>query len=106
MKVACVLANGFEDSEFKEPYDALRDAGHEVTIVGLEAGQRLNGDKGRETAVVDKAFAAVTPDQFDALLIPGGFSPDRLRAHAAPVAFVRAFFEQRTPILAICHGPQ
>jgi protease I len=106
MRVACVLANGFEDSEFKQPYDALKQAGHEVTIVGMEAGQRLNGDKGRETAVVDKAFAAVNPDQFDALLIPGGFSPDRLRAHLAPVAFVRAFFEQRKPILAICHGPQ
>jgi protease I len=106
MRVACVLANGFEDSEFKQPYDALKDAGHRVTIVGLEAGQRLNGDKGRETATVEKAFAEVSPDDFEALLIPGGFSPDRLRAHQAPVTFVQAFFEQRKPILAICHGPQ
>ena len=106
MKIACVLANGFEDSEFKQPYDALRDAGHEVTIVGLEASKELKGDKGRETATVEKSFAEVTPSQFDALLVPGGFSPDRLRAHQAPVAFVKAFFEQRKPIMAICHGPQ
>ncbi|MBI2324167.1 MAG: DJ-1/PfpI family protein, partial [Chloroflexi bacterium] len=68
MKVACVLANGFEDSEFKQPYDALKAAGHEVTIVGLQAGQELKGDKGRETAAVERSFADVTPGQFDALL--------------------------------------
>jgi deglycase len=106
MKIACVLANGFEDSEFKQPYDALRDAGHDVTIVGLEAGKRLNGDKGKETATVERAFADVTPGEFDALFIPGGVSPDRLRAHDAPVAFTRSFFDDRKPILAICHGPQ
>ena len=106
MKIACVLANGFEDSEFKQPYDALREAGHDVTVVGLQSGQELKGDKGRETATVEKAFADVTPDEFDALFIPGGFSPDRLRAHAAPVEFVKAFFDAQKPIMAICHGPQ
>ena len=106
MKVACVLANGFEDSEFKQPYDALKEAGHEVTIVGLEVGQRLNGDKGRETATVERSFKYTSPDEFDALLVPGGFSPDRLRAHPVAVDFVRSFFDGRKPIMAICHGPQ
>lgn len=106
MKVACILANGFEDSEFRQPYEALKQAGHAVTIVGLEKGQTLNGDKGRETATVEKAFGDVNPDEFDALFIPGGFSPDRLRAHEAPVKFVRAFFESDKPVMAICHGPQ
>lgn len=106
MKVACVLANGFEDSEFKQPYDALREAGHEVAIVGLEAGQDLRGDKGRETATAEKAFAEVSPGHFDALFIPGGFSPDRLRAHPVAVDFVKAFFAEDKPVMAICHGPQ
>jgi protease I len=106
MKVACVLARGFEDSEFKQPYDALREAGHEVTIVGIEAGQQVQGDKGRETATIGRSFSDVLPDQFDALFIPGGVSPDRLRAQPAAVAFVRAFFDARKPIMAICHGPQ
>jgi protease I len=106
MKVACVLANGFEDSEFRQPYDALRKAGHEVTIVGLQAGQELRGDKGRETATVETAFGDVRPSDFDALLIPGGMSPDRLRAHQVAIDFVKAFFDARKPILAICHGPQ
>lgn len=106
MKVACILANGFEDSEFRQPYDALREAGHDVTIVGVQAGQQLKGDKGRETATVERAFADVTGDEFDALFIPGGFSPDRLRAHPVAVDFVKAFFKRSRPVLAICHGPQ
>jgi len=107
MKIACVLTNGFEDSEFRQPYDALRQAEHEVVIVGLEAGQKVDGYKGMEQGVtVEKAFDEVTPNEFDGLLIPGGYSPDRLRAHQAPVDFVRAFFEADKPVAAICHGPQ
>ena len=76
MKIACVLGPKFEDFEFQEPYDALRKAGHEVTIVGLEADAELQGDKGKVKAKVDKSFQDVRPGDFDALLIPGGGSPD------------------------------
>jgi len=106
MRIACVLANGFEDSEFKEPYDAFRAAGHEVTIVGLEAGAQVEGSKGKVKATIEKSFKDVGPDDFDALLIPGGFSPDRLRAHDEAVSFVKVFMEQSKPVFAICHGPQ
>jgi len=106
MKVACVLAKDFEDSEFREPYDALRNAGHEVTLVGMKAQEELEGDKGRERTKTDTAFSDVKPDQFDALFIPGGYSPDKLRAQDAPVQFVKAFMQAGKPVLAICHGPQ
>lgn len=107
MKVACLLANGFEDSEFRQPYDAVRAAGHDVVIVGLDAGQKVDGYKGTEKGVtVEKSFSDVSPDDFDALLIPGGHAPDRLRAHDAAVDFVRAFFDDGKPVAAICHGPQ
>jgi protease I len=106
MKIATVLGPMFEDSEFKEPYDAFRAGGHEVTIVGLEAGAELQGSKGKVTARVDKSFKDVSPDEFDALLIPGGSSPDKLRAHDEAVAFVKAFMNQSKPVFAICHGPQ
>ena len=107
MNVACVLANGFEDSEFRKPYDALRQAGHQVVIVGLEAGQKVDGYKGSEKGVtVEKSFAEVSPEDFDALLLPGGHSPDRLRAQQPAADFVRAFFEADKPVAAICHGPQ
>jgi len=106
MKIACVLENDFEDSEYSEPAEALRLAGHAVTVIGLQSGAELKGKKGKVTARADKAFGEVTPDQFDALLIPGGSSPDKLRAHSEPVAFVKAFFDAEKPIFAICHGPQ
>jgi protease I len=106
MKIACVLGPRFEDSEFKEPYDALRKAGHEVTIVGLQAGAQLEGDKGKVTTTVEESFTDVNPQDFDALLIPGGGSPDKLRAHDAAVSFVKAFMEAKKPVMAICHGPQ
>jgi protease I len=96
----------FEDFEFKEPYEQFRQAGHEVTIVGTEAGTRLMGSKGKEEATVDKSFQDVRPDAFDALLIPGGSSPDKLRAHDEAVAFVKAFMQSGKPVFAICHGPQ
>ena len=106
MKIACVLGPKFEDSEFQEPYDALGKAGHAVTIVGLEPGAELQGDKGKVTAKVDKSFKDVKPEDFDALLIPGGGSPDKLRAHDQAVTFVKAFMQAGKPVLAICHGPQ
>src|SRR5207245_8916885 len=72
MKVACVLGPKFEDSEFQEPYDALRKAGHAVTIVGLESGAEPEGDKGKVTAKGDKSIQALRPQAVAALRIPGG----------------------------------
>ena len=104
MRIACLLGPEFEDSEFRVPYDRFRDAGHEVTVVGLRAGERLKGHKGREKVAVDKSLDSVSSDDFDALFIPGGHSPDCLRADQHAVSFVKGFAHK--PIFAICHGPQ
>ena len=106
MKIACVLGPEFEDSEFNEPYDAFRNSGHEVVIVGLQAGAELQGDKGKVKTKADKAFQDVRPDDFDAMFVPGGKSPDTLRAHDEPVAFVKAMMRSGKPAFLICHGPQ
>ena len=106
MRVACVLSEGFEDSEFQRPYDGLRQGGHVVTVLGNEAGAKLLGKAGKVTATVDSTVDAVAPDQFDALLIPGGYSPDHLRAEVKWVDFVKAFFALDRPVFAVCHGPQ
>lgn len=103
-KIAVVLENDFEDSEFYVPYDRLKDEGAELTIVGLEKGKVLEGKSGGYKAKVDKSFDEVKPEDFDALLIPGGYSPDKLRAYEKPVEFVRGF--EGKPVFAICHGPQ
>lgn len=106
MRIACVLGPKFEDSEFKEPYDAFKQAGHGVVVVGLEAGAQLEGDKGKVTAKAEKSFKDVKADDFDALFIPGGGSPDKLRAHDEVVSFVKRFMGAGKPVFAICHGPQ
>ena len=106
MRVACVLDTDFEDSEFRGPHDALRKAGHEVTIIGLKAGKELAGKKGKERVKAEKGIDQVSAGDFDALLIPGGYSPDHLRADPRMVAFTKAFFDAEKPVFAICHGPQ
>src|SRR3954451_6364674 len=71
-KVAFVLADDFEDSEFKVPYDRIRAAGHEVTVIGTEAGKEVKGKKGKETFELEATPGDVDPAQFDALVVPGG----------------------------------
>jgi protease I len=101
-----VIGAEFEDSEFRKPYDALRKAGHEVTLVGARAGETLDGKKGKESAKVELAAGAADPTSFDAMAIPGGNSPDHLRTDEDVVGFVRAFAATGRPIAAVCHGPQ
>jgi protease I len=104
MRIACVLGPEFEDSEFKLPYDRFRAAGHEVVVIGLKKGETLKGKKGKEQAKTDASIDDVRPDEFEALFIPGGHSPDHIRADDRMVKFVAAFRDK--PIFAICHGPQ
>ena len=106
MKIACLLDSGFEDSEFQQPYEAFQQAGHQVTVIGLEAGKELKGKKGQVTTRAQLGIDQARPDQFDALFIPGGYSPDHLRANAKMVSFTKAFFDDDKPVFAICHAPQ
>jgi protease I len=106
MRIACVLDVDYEDAEFKQPYDAFRKAGHQVTIVGPVADKELKGKRGAVTVKAEAGIDQVRPEQFDALFIPGGYSPDHLRADRQMVAFAKAFFDADKPVVAICHGPQ
>jgi deglycase len=106
MRVACLLDVDYEDSEFQQPYDAFKQAGHQVSIVGQVAGKELKGKKGQVTVSAELGIDQVQPSQFDALFIPGGYSPDHLRANPKVVAFTKAFFDADKPVFAICHGPQ
>jgi protease I len=105
-KVACLLANGYEDSEFRIPYDRLLQAGYAVDVIGAEAGQQLKGYKGKDSIRATKGIDEVKPEDYGALLIPGGHSPDQLRADARFVKFVQAFDALDRPLAAVCHGPQ
>jgi protease I len=105
-RVACLLGQGFEDSEFRIPYDRVRVAGFSVDIVSPTAGEELAGYKGKEKVKSNRSIADARVDEYAALLIPGGQSPDHLRADRRFVEFVRAFDATGRPLAAVCHGPQ
>ncbi|MFT8872237.1 MAG: type 1 glutamine amidotransferase domain-containing protein [Sporolactobacillus sp.] len=102
--IAAVLADDFEDTEFTEPAQAYREAGHTVVVIAKTNGT-LTGKHGTKVTV-DRTIEDVRPDEFDALLIAGGYSPDSLRDDERFVAFAKAFMEQDKSVFAICHGPQ
>jgi deglycase len=103
-RIMFIVASDFEDSEFRVPYDRVKQAGHEAVIVSSEVGKQLKGKKGKEIITADKAARDVSVEEFDALVIPGGYSPDHLRMDSDMVALVRDFFEQAKPIAAVCHA--
>lgn len=103
--IAMPVAEDFEDSEFTVPFDRFKNAGHEVTVIGRKAGEIVIGKRGQSRATVDKVAADVDPSDFDALVIPGGYSPDHLRLDEDVVSFVRRFHDTGKPVAAICHAP-
>lgn len=103
-QIAFLIADGFEDSEFEVPYERLRAAGHQVTIVGTEAGKTVQGKRG-SLVEVEAAASDVEPESFDAIVVPGGYSPDRLRLNPDAVELVRHLADDGRLVAAICHGP-
>lgn len=104
-RIAVLIGQEFEDSEYTEPAQAFEAAGHVLLHVGTERGE-VRGKNGESAVVVEKRCDEVSIDDFDALFIPGGHSPDNLRADEIIVQFARGFLESGKPVLAICHGPQ
>jgi protease I len=107
-KVAVIATHGFEQSELEKPLEALRQAGAEAHVVSLERGEIKGWDKtdwGRPVKV-DRTIDEVRPDEYDALVLPGGqINPDVLRTKPAVVGFVKAMVEAKKPVAAICHAP-
>ncbi len=107
-RVAILVTDGFEQSEMTEPRKALNEAGADTILVSPASGKV----KGWQHAAwgdefpVDRPLEKADPEDFDALVLPGGvMNPDRLRMDDKAVRFVRAFVESGKPIAAICHGP-
>lgn len=107
-KVAILVADGFEQVEMTKPRQALQDEGAKTTIVSPKGGkvQGMNhADKGDQFEV-DLTLEKARPDDFDALLIPGGLmNPDELRSTPEALEFTKHFFTAGKPVAAICHGP-
>jgi protease I len=105
-RIAFVLGEDFEDSEFRKPYAALREAGHQVDVLGTKGTTKVKGKRGKEDVTLDASVADRDPSSYDALVIPGGYSPDHLRMNAEMVRFVGAMVRAGKLIAAVCHGPQ
>ena len=104
--IAIIVADGYEDSEFNVPLQRLQAAGHTLDIIGTRRGDRVKGKRGDSEADIQIATQQADPGNYDALVIPGGFGPDRLRLDGHAVDFVGRFFNSGKPVAAICHGPQ
>jgi protease I len=108
-RIAALVGDGFEEVELAEPRRALEEAGAFVTIVGIDdrAKTRIRSKRGLDDgqpAKAEEVVADVTAEDFDALLIPGGFSPDRLRGDREVQRFVKEFDAAKKPMFAIGHG--
>jgi protease I len=107
-RIAALVTDGFEQVELTGPMEALRRAGAKVTIVSPKDGaiQGMNHDDKGDIFTADQPLSATRPEEFDALLLPGGVAnPDYLRVDKNAVAFVGHFARTGKPIAAICHGP-
>lgn len=104
-RIACVITNLFEDSEYEGPRETFVSSGHEVVTIGMKKGEEIKGNNG-QTIILDEGIDDVSVTQFDALFIPGGFSPDQLRGDQRFVSFAKQFMNEKKPVFAICHGPQ
>ena len=108
LNVAILVTDGFEEVELTEPRKALDAAGADTNVVSPKS-DRVRGwnftNWGNDLSV-DVTLEDADPDDFDALLLPGGvINPDSLRIQPKAVAFVKAFFDDAKPVAAICHGP-
>jgi protease I len=105
-RVAMLVEDGFEDRELTGPRDALREAGVTVVLVGPTAGTEFTGKRGQAVVTSELAAGSARMKDFDALVIPGGHAPDKMRMRHAMVDLARDAMESGKPVAAICHGPQ
>jgi protease I len=105
-KVAMLVEEDFEDRELTGPLEALRAAGATVTLVGPAANAQYRGKRGDAIVTADLSAGSARMADFDALVIPGGYAPDRMRMRHAMVDLARDAMEAGKTVAAICHGPQ
>jgi protease I len=106
-RVAILATDLFEESELIQPRKALEEAGAKTVVIAPHAGeiQAVQHDKKTQKVKVDQTLADADPDQFDAVLLPGGaMNADALRNEPLAKEFVRRIDQTRRPVAVICHG--
>ncbi len=105
-KVAILIENGVEDAEFQIPYKALKMAGMDVTVLGSRMNETYKGKQGKLSMQPDGTTTESVASEFDAVVIPGGMAPDKMRINPNTVQFVKDAMEQGLLVASVCHGPQ
>jgi protease I len=105
-RIAILVEEGFEDSELVEPMRAMKDLDARVLTVGSGTKESYRGKRGVATVKVDVTADQASAKDFDAIIVPGGYAPDRMRLHQSMVDLVRDAFHSGKLVAAICHGPQ
>jgi protease I len=100
-RIAILAEEDFEDSELIEPLRSMKNAGARVVIVGTGSKESYRGKRGNATISVD-----TKAEDFDAVIIPGGYAPDKMRRDPSMVELVKKAYELGKVVAAICHGPQ
>ncbi len=102
MRVAILVDDLYDEREFVYPYYRLQEEGYDVEVVAYQAKEYRS--KSGMKVKAEKGVQEVSPDRYDALVIPGGYAPDRLRRYPEILKFVREMDERGKPIAAICHA--
>ncbi len=105
-RIAILAEEDFEDSELTEPMRVLKEAGAEVVVVGSGSKSTYRGKRKRASVRVDTTADKANTADFDAIVVPGGYAPDKMRLHQGMVDLVRKAYDQGKIVAAICHGPQ
>jgi protease I len=104
--IAILVEDDFEDSELMEPLRAMKDSSARVVIVGSGSKQSYKSKHGSVTIKADITADKAKASDFDAIIIPGGYAPDKMRLYQSMVDLVKQAFNEGKVIAAICHGPQ
>ena len=105
-RIAILVEQDFEDAELTEPLRAMKAAGARVMVVGSGSQRTYKGKRGTAEVRVDVDADQVRADYFDAVIIPGGYAPDKMRMHKPMIDLVRKAHDLGRLVAAICHGPQ
>ncbi|MCU4719235.1 type 1 glutamine amidotransferase domain-containing protein [Halapricum hydrolyticum] len=103
-RIAMLVGPGYEDLEFWAVYMRMQEEGAQIDVVGTDAGVEYTSKSGGLTAETDLAAADVDPDEVDAVLIPGGWAPDKIRRDESVLELVRGVYEDHKIVGMICHA--
>lgn len=105
-RIAVLAEEDFEDVELIEPIKAMKEAGANVVVIGSGSKPKYRGKRGTVTIRVDAIADRVKIEDFDAIIVPGGYAPDKMRLHQPMIDLVRKAHSLGKLVAAVCHGPQ